>query len=178
MLLRYWCLVCLFVCLFFNCLIYLFVFTTHGLGRNVLPGLSQLLLRCHLCEAAKEAGEEVLPLWVATAVVVFHQGSGLRQVQPLWIAQEGQLLLSPERQCNSVNNSCSSCDGCRLRNCRGTTIFTGATILDNSCGTFYCSSCRLGWKGRDCHCFLWQGAQGQHSLVITNQYGILSPKFM
>jgi hypothetical protein len=37
--------------------------------------------------------------------------------------------------------------GCRLRNCLGATILTGATVLDSSCGTFPAAA--VGWGGKE-----------------------------
>lgn len=81
--------------------------TAHGLGWEILPGYSWLLLRHHLCGTAaggkeREAGEEVLPTVdssCGTALTVgLHEGSGLRQERWIpWTALEKQLLLKLEK---------------------------------------------------------------------------------
>lgn len=94
----------------------------HGLGWEVSPRCSWLLLRCHFCGASGKAGQELLPLWIAS---------------------EEQLLQKWERKCSILNSSCYCC---RLRRCSGVTILTGAANLDSSCRIFHCVSHRLGKK--------------------------------
>lgn len=94
-----------------------------------------MLRLLHLCGVGGEGGagkEELLA-----------QAAPLRLLQ--WCLTKEGSRLRWESLC--VAFVYGSCEGCSLRRCCGGSILTGATILNSSCGTFYCVG--LAWGGNE-----------------------------